>query len=64
MPTQNDNKTCKTGERCENCCELIPAGFDQDIYTHELGDIVYYFCGENCYLKWQQKGNGNFSWTK
>ncbi len=55
MSKLTHNETCNTGKNCEYCCELIPAPSDHDIYTQELGDIVYFFCGKDCYEKWQQR---------
>ena len=36
---------------CEECCKKIP-------YSREAEDYVVYFCGLDCYQKWEQKTHG------
>ena len=68
MTTQENNpaddKTCKTGVRCAQCCELIPNGADHTIHMREVDDVIYHFCGPECYQRWQQRGNVDSSEAK
>ncbi len=65
-----DDKSCQTGVRCAQCCELIPAGSDHEIHRREVNDVIYHFCGPDCYQRWQQRGNldssaaKNLSWKR
>ena len=55
----NDNDTCNTGLYCAECCELIPTGSGHEIDSREVGDVVYHFCGPQCYQRWQERGEAN-----
>ncbi|WP_444993887.1 DUF3330 domain-containing protein [Aliikangiella sp. IMCC44359] len=44
--TENEPNTVQLS--CEECCQNIP-------YSRESEDYVVYFCGLDCYRKWQEK---------
>lgn len=49
--------TCKSGARCAECCELIPVSAGNEVHTREIDDVVYHFCGPDCYQKWRHSGD-------
>jgi len=56
---QNSDDTCDTGLQCAQCCELIPSASESEIHTREVGDVVYHFCGSECYRRWMERGRQN-----
>lgn len=39
---------------CEICMKEIPRDLAK---TEEAAEVVYHFCGMDCYAKWQQLGD-------
>lgn len=54
MSNQNDTKTDDGIIACEVCLKEIPKS---EAKVEEAADYVAYFCGLDCYEKWQQENN-------
>lgn len=39
---------------CQVCLKQVPA---DDAHSDEVNDYVYYFCGADCFDKWQHKSD-------
>lgn len=53
---QGSDNTCNAGPRCGVCCELIPSGSTYSTHSREIDEVIYHFCGPECYQRWQQRG--------